>query len=182
MEIYEALKKDHDNVKSLLQQLVGLTQEQSEERHELIKMIRDELVPHARAEEAVFYNCMRELDVAKDLVMHGYAEHMEAEAHLRMLQIRDTIDATWKDTAKKLQESVTHHIHEEETKIFGAARQLFTVEEAEMMGEAFENLKPEVRTEGIFKNTVDMVTNMMPPRFAAAFRTRNLDAILMQTK
>lgn len=174
MQIYEALKQDHDKVKELLNELVSLNKGDEERRHALIDQIRDELVPHARAEESVFYNSLRAIDAAKDIVMHGFQEHMEAETHLRTLQAKDMIDADWKKTAEALKKSVEHHIEEEETKIFTVAQQLFTQEEARMMAEAFEQLKPEVREGGFLQNTLDMVANLMPPRLAAPLRTFNL--------
>jgi hemerythrin-like domain-containing protein len=158
MLIYEELKKDHEKVKS-----------------QLIKAIRDELIPHARAEEAVFYNTLRSIDSAKDIVMHGYQEHLEAETQLRMLQLRDKIDVEWKETAQKLKSAVEHHIQEEEGKIFNVAKQLFTNDEAVMMGDAFTKLKPDIKEEGFLSTTLDMVVNMMPPRFSKVFRTNNLE-------
>lgn len=178
MTIYEVLKKDHDNLKELLNELVMIGADDEETRHELIKQIRDEIVPHSRAEETVLYNSMRMIDSAKDVVMHGYQEHMEAEALLRTLQVKDKVDLDWQETAKKLKKALEHHIEEEEGKIFGVARQLFTQEEAAMMAEAFEQLKPEVKTEGFMKTTLDLITNLMPPRFAASLRTYDLDSRL----
>jgi hemerythrin superfamily protein len=175
MLIYDALKKDHDGLKVLLNELVMLNENDEERRHSLIEEIRDELVPHARAEESVFYNSLRSLDPAKDIIMHSYKEHMEAESMLRTLQIQDKIDTNWKGTARKFKQAIEHHIQEEETKIFNVARQLFTQEEAQMMAQAFEKAKPEVREEGFVGTTIDMIANLMPTRFAAAIRTRNLE-------
>ncbi len=175
MLIYEALKKDHDNVKVLLNELVALNESDDQRAKELIEQIRDEVVPHSRAEESVFYNSLRAIESAKDIVMHGYQEHMEAEALLRTLQAASKIDADWKATAHKLKKALEHHIQEEEGKIFNVAQQLFTPDEAKMMAEAFEQLKPEVREEGFMKTTLDMVANLMPPRFAAAMRTWGLN-------
>ncbi len=172
MLIYDTLKKDHEELKVLLNELVMLNENEDDRRHSLIDEIRDELVPHARAEESVFYNSLRSLDAAKDIIMHSYKEHMEAETLLRTLQLQDKIDAKWKETAKKFREAILHHIEEEEGKIFNVARQLFTEEEAVMMSEAFEKLKPEVREEGFVKNTIDMVANLMPVRFAQAVRSK----------
>ena len=107
--------------------------------------------------------------------MHGYQEHMEAETLLRTLQAADKIDAAWKQTAQKLKKALEHHIEEEEGKIFNVAQHLFTEEEAVMMAEAFEQLKPEVREEGFLRTTIDMVANLMPPRFAASLRTMTLN-------
>ena len=175
MLIYDALKKDHEKVKALMTELCSLEAKDDSRRHQLIETIRDELVPHSRAEESVFYNSLRAIDAAKDIVMHGYGEHMEAESLLRALQVADKIDLAWKETARKLKTALEHHIQEEETKIFSVARQLFTKEEAEMMAEAFEQLKPEVKEEGFLRTTLDMVANLMPPRFAASLRTFTLN-------
>jgi len=175
MLIYEALKKDHDTVRQLLNELVQLGEKDEDRRHSLVDQIRDELIPHARAEESVFYNSLRAIDSAKDIIMHSYQEHMEAETLLRTLQVKDKIDVDWKTTAQKLKKALEHHIHEEEGKIFTVARQLFTEEEARMMGEAFEQLKPEVKEEGFLRTTLDMVANLMPPRFAASIRTMGIN-------
>jgi hypothetical protein len=42
-----------------------------------------------------------------------------------------------------------------------------------MMGEAFVSMKPEVREEGILKNTIDMMANLMPPRLRDTFTRSN---------
>lgn len=171
MLIYEALKKDHDELKGLLNELVSLNENDKERSSHLIDQIKNELVPHSRAEESVFYNSLRAIDSAKDVVMHSYEEHMEAEGLLRSLQAMDKIDADWKSTAKKLQKAILDHIQQEEGRVFNVAQQLFTKDEAKMMAEAFEKLKPEVRDEGFMRQTLDMVANIMPPRFAASLRT-----------
>lgn len=177
MTIYEALKKDHDKVKVLLNELIALTDDSAPQRRgELVAAIRDELIPHSRAEEAVFYNCLRAVNSAKDIVMDGYSEHMEAEALLRTLQVEDKIDLKWKSTAEKLLKALTHHIQEEETKVFNVAQQLFTEEEAEIMAEAFEKLKPDVKKEGIVRTTLEMVTNMLPQRFVPSVKAWNLES------
>lgn len=182
MLIYDALKKDHDTVKGLLAQLVNLQKGDESRRHDLIEQIRDELIPHSRAEEYVFYNSLRAIDAAKDIVMHGYQEHMEAETMLRMLQVRDTIDLEWKDTALKLKKALEHHIAEEEGRIFSVAKQLFTDVEAQSMAEAFESLKPEVKTEGFMSTTLDLVANLLPTGFASSLRTRGFKGKLEEGK
>jgi hemerythrin-like domain-containing protein len=175
MLIYEALKTDHDKIKELLNELVVLGESDEERRHTLIFKIHDELIPHARAEESVFYNSLRAIDSAKDIALHGFEEHMEAEALLKTLEGKDKVDTEWKETAQKLKSAIEHHISEEEGRIFNVAQQLFTQEEAQMMGQAFEQLKPEVREEGFLRHTLDAVANLMPPRFAASIRTFNLN-------
>ena len=175
MAIYEILKKDHTDVKLLLSQLIALPNEADDERHELVTQIRDALIPHARAEEMVLYNTLRSLDATKNVVAHAYKEHFEAETLLRSLQIKDKFDSEWKETAVKLKDALEHHMSDEEGRIFNAAKGVFSDKEAEMMGKAFERLKPGIRRESILGTTMDLVVNMMPPRFTSTFRKNDLN-------
>lgn len=174
MLIYDALKKDHEKVKGLLDELLAVT-EGDPRRNQLIKSIRDELIPHSRAEESVLYNSLRSIDATKDLVRESFQEHLEAEALLRTLQMKDKIDADWRTTAGKLKEALVHHIREEESAVFAAAQEYLTEREAEMMADAFEKMKPEIRKENILQTTVDLIANLMPPRFASVFRDRTFE-------
>lgn len=170
MTIYDALKKDHRKVEGLLERLVHSADADDETRSSLITQIRDELIPHARAEEAVFYNSLSTIDEAKDLVRHGYAEHMEAETLLRTLQGLDAVGAEWTTVAKKLRDGILHHIEEEEGEIFSAAQQLLVQEEVELMAEAFEEMKVKIGDGGVVSSTLEFVANMMPERFATSLR------------
>lgn len=169
MDIYQALTKDHDEVKQLLEDLIAL-QEDDDYRHTLIQQIADELIPHSRAEESVFYNTLRAINAEKMKVFHGYQEHMQAETLLRTLQGLDKFDMSWKGVAEKLRDALNHHIQEEESEIFSVAREALTSEEAEAICQAFEELKPKVREQSIVGTTADMVINMMPPRLADKIR------------
>ncbi len=169
MEIYEALKQDHIELKGLLNDLIAL-KDDDDYRYVLVEEIRNALVPHSRAEESVFYNTLRAVNADKKLVFHGYQEHMEAETLLRTLQVMDKMNMGWRPVAQKLLDTVSHHITEEETEIFAEARNAFTSEEAVAMAEAFNELKPKVMKEGFLKNTADMVINLMPPRLADSIR------------
>jgi hemerythrin-like domain-containing protein len=170
MEIYEALKRDHEEVKRLLNELIGL-RDNDEHRYFIIEEIHNHLIPHSRAEESVFYNTLRAINADKKVIFHGYQEHLEAETLLRALQVMDKMNMDWKATARKLRDSVIHHIEDEESEIFNEAQQAFSHEEAVAMCEAFEQLKPKIEKEGFVKNTVDMVINMMPPRLSDKLRS-----------
>lgn len=170
MNIYDELTKDHRAVIGLLDKLIAQADASAETRNGLIEQIRDELVPHSRAEEAVFYNSLREIPEIKSMVMHGYAEHMEAETLLRTLQVTGKVDAGWRTTAQKLRDALEHHIQEEEGEIFTAAKQVLAKEEADLIGQAFVEMKPQIKEQGLMGTTVDMIANMLPQRFAGAFK------------
>lgn len=169
MEIYEALKKDHEEVKAMLDELCAL-KDDDDYRFVLIEQIASELIPHARAEESVFYNTLRAVNADKKLVFHGYGEHMAAETLLRSLQVMDKLNLGWKTVAEKLRDSVNHHVQEEESEIFSEAKNAFTKEEAIAMADAFTELKEKVKDQSIVGQTADMVINMMPPRLADSIR------------
>lgn len=171
MLIYEALKKDHDLLKVLLEKLTQAGDAAQEEREQLISQVRDELIPHSRAEEKVFYNALREVKSAQAPAWHGFEEHATAEALLRTLQGMETFGADWSKTARKLRDALEHHIEEEETKLFLLGKQLFSSEEAKSMGEAFEALKPRIKEGGFLKSTIDLVKNMIPPKPRAERRS-----------
>lgn len=169
MQIYDILKKDHEDVTSMLNELVNMSGKG--DPHDLVSRIRDALIPHARAEEAVFYNSLRGFDRAKDRIMHSFSEHLGAEAMLRTLQVKEKIAGDWKKTAKELKAALEHHISEEEGTIFGLAREFFSDDEAEKLGQAFEKMKAETIGEGLMKTSLDLVANLMPPRFTDRFRS-----------
>lgn len=169
MDIYDILEKDHHDMKELLAELISLDKE-DDYRMILVEQIATELVAHSRAEESVFYNTLRAADADKALILHSFKDHMEAEGLLRMLQVKEKADFDWKKTAMKLQDALEEHIRKEEDEVFTLAREVFNREEAISVGEAFTKLKSEISTHGFLQNSMDVVINMMPPRFVNKIR------------
>jgi iron-sulfur cluster repair protein YtfE (RIC family) len=172
MNIYDALSKDHRLFEALLDRLVAASKAGNEQWKSTLDELRRELIPHAHAEEAVFYNALRAADQAKKLIAHSYTEHAMAEGEVRTLGAAKLIDANLTSVIEKLSTDLRHHIKEEESRVFDAARQVFSSEEAERIGAAFERLKLEMAKDGdsIMASTVDMVANLLPPRLTEGFR------------
>lgn len=172
MNIYDALSKDHRAFEALLSQLVTASKAQSETWKSTLDELRRGVIAHAHAEEAVFYNALREADQAKPLVLHSYAEHATAEAELRTLSAAKAVDANWTSLMEKLSQDLRHHIQEEETRVFAAGRSVFSTEEAEHIGEAFERMKQQMAKDGdsMLASTLDLVANMLPQRMRESFR------------
>src|SRR5690606_12420094 len=133
-----------------------------------------ELIPHSRAEEALFYNALREIDETKDLVAHSYEEHLKAETELRALSAAKKLDASWTAMIEKFCKDVKHHVEEEEGKVFAAAKKALSDSEANQIGEAFKKLKTEMArdADSITASTVDLLANLLPGRFAEGFRKK----------
>ncbi len=155
MKIYEALEKDHKHLKHLLNKLVAL-KDDDELRFFFIEQIRRLLFSHARAEESVFYNTLQEVDAVKNIILHGYQAHLEAESLLRSLQVMNKMNLSWKGTAKKLKDKLEEHFEEEETGIFDEARSAFSDLEAEAIGVSFNELRQKIEQDGVLTSTFDL--------------------------
>jgi hemerythrin superfamily protein len=172
MNIYDALSQDHRRFEALLDRLVAKSKANDDDWKTALDELRRGLIAHAHAEESVFYNALREIDVAKDLIAHSYSEHAVAEGEVRMLGAAKAIDANWTALVEKLSKDLRHHIKEEESRVFAAARQAFKEDEARQIGAAFERMKQETAKDGdsIVASTVDLVANLLPPRLTESFR------------
>lgn len=166
MNIYEILKKEHDEVKALADQLVE--EQDSKKRSELIQKITDELVPHSRAEEWVLYNVLRDLDKSTEQVNHSYKEHVKAEALLRSLSVTEAVHINWKSGAENFRDYLNHHIEEEQGKIFPAAKKILSEQEAVLLGKAFIEAKSK-QGSGFVSSQFELVMNLMPQRFRQNF-------------
>lgn len=113
---------------------------------------------------------MREMEDTKELVSHSYREHMKAETLLRGLQVSESVHLTWKAGVEMLKKDLTHHIAEEEGKIFPAAKAILPEEDAVQMGKAFEQLKEQIGG-GIISSQMELVANLMPQKFRNKFIT-----------
>lgn len=162
MQIYDVLKQDHDGFKLLLAELVDAVDGTSDECKVVINRIKEELIPHSRAEEAVFYNALREVQAARKMAFSGYKEHAEAETLLHGLGALNVLHLDWKAAVLKFKETLEHHIQEEEEDIFPQAKMLFIDEEAEMMGQAFGRLKGILKKQTELQNIAELMVNLMP--------------------
>ncbi|RYZ07393.1 MAG: hemerythrin domain-containing protein [Myxococcales bacterium] len=172
MTIYDALSNDHREFERLLDALLAASKADDDSWKSTLDQLRRGLIAHAHAEEAVFYNALRETDQGDGLIGHSYGEHVMAEAEIRTLGGAKLVDANWTSLVEKLRKDLLHHIREEETRVFDAARRAFSDEEATQMGAAFERLKLETAKDGdsMVASTIDLIANLLPPRLTASFR------------
>ena len=107
-----------------------------------------------------------------DLVQEAQVEHNSAKQLIAQLEQMTPQDDSYQATFKVLGEYVNHHIEEEESRVFDAARQVLTREEERQIGAAFERMKKETAKDGdsMIASTVDLVANMLPPRLTDSFR------------
>jgi hemerythrin superfamily protein len=145
-DILDTLKKEHDEVKDLLDDLSGA--ETPAQRRTLVQKIKAALVPHSKAEEKVVYDAVIALrDKNAQMDGHeGYLEHEWAAKTLQRLEaITNAGSPEHKAAGKVLKELVEHHIDEEEKNVWADVKEHFSDEERKSMNVAFFAAKRRVK-------------------------------------
>jgi hemerythrin-like domain-containing protein len=138
------LETDHRRFEDLLKQGEDTTQRAVRERSELLDMLTAELKVHELIEENVLYPALKPHAEARDIVLEGFEEHHVADVLVTELHQLTADHERWGAKFKVLQESLEHHIEEEESKMFPAARQVLTREELQELGERMRAMRKEV--------------------------------------
>jgi hemerythrin-like domain-containing protein len=145
-DLLDTLKKEHDEVKSLLSDLQAA--ESPGQRKSLVQKIKIALVPHTKAEEKVLYDAViavRDKEVQVD-GHEGYIEHDLASKTLQKLAaIANATSAQHKAAAKVLKELVEHHIQEEESNVWDDAKDHFSDDQRKRMNVAYLAAKARVK-------------------------------------
>ncbi|WP_179316965.1 hemerythrin domain-containing protein [Winogradskyella undariae] len=130
MNIYEAIRNDHDIQRDLLKQLVD-TFGDTKTRSDLFKKLNKELSIHANAEERHFYKPLIPVDMMQEHARHGIAEHHEIDELIERLEQTDMDSSAWLKIAKDLKHKVEHHLEDEEHSFFQLSGKVFTEKEKE---------------------------------------------------
>jgi iron-sulfur cluster repair protein YtfE (RIC family) len=145
-DILDTLKKEHDEVKGLLENLSEA--ETSAQRRSLVQKIKASLVPHTKAEEKVVYDAviaLRDKDAQTD-GHEGYLEHEWAAKTLQRLEaITNAASPEHKAAGKVLKELVEHHIDEEERNIWADVKEHFSDDDREKMNRSFLAAKRRIK-------------------------------------
>src|SRR5580692_12495545 len=146
VDILDTLKKEHDEVKDLLEDLADA--DTAAQRRTLVLKIKAALVPHTKAEEKVVYDAviaLRDKDAQMD-GHEGYLEHEWAAKTLQRLEaITNAASPEHKATGKVLKELVEHHIDEEERNVWKDVKQHFSDDDRKKMNVSFFAAKYRVK-------------------------------------
>lgn len=140
MHALTLLKADHRAVESLFDEILATNAKSK--KQSLIKKIIKELSIHAAIEEQVFYPAVRDaVEDAKDEVLEALEEHHIVKWVLSELEGMSPDAERFDAKVKVLCENVTHHVKEEETKLFKMVRQNMDKEALDELGRALEAAK-----------------------------------------
>lgn len=137
MNILDVLREEHEMVDELFQAIKGAQDEG--EKNALVNKLVDALSKHTRAEEQAVYSTMQD----SDLLSHATEEHREADSMLRKLDGIAPDNPNFDSYLGALEESVKHHVEEEETKVFDHLREIHDEETLEELADDFEAAKGE---------------------------------------
>jgi hemerythrin superfamily protein len=140
-KIYDILSKEHDEVAELIKKAMH------DNTKETFNQIKTKLEPHLYGEEELFYPELEENEELIDLVNHAYDEHEEIKTVLKELDAISEKDQNWFSKVSELDKTVSHHVEEEETKVFPAAQKVLNDDQARQMGQQYlefsKNFRPQ---------------------------------------
>jgi len=143
-DILDTLQEEHDEVQELLGNLTKT--DNVAEQKTLLNKIKQALIPHTKAEEAIVYDKVAALnsEEAKIDGAEGYTEHALASATLMQLAKLGAGTPEFKANAKVLKELVDHHVREEERNIWSQVKENFSDEQRKQMNRDFLAAKKRV--------------------------------------
>jgi hemerythrin-like domain-containing protein len=130
--ILQTLKAEHEQLRSLFEQLDATTDRAEKTRTQLLEKIERVLIPHSKWEEQVFYPAFAAR--ADNAGLKSHAEAIEEHRAIEMTMLPDVRNADidsrqFAGSAKALADTVQHHAREEESAIFTAMRKLYSEDE-----------------------------------------------------
>lgn len=135
--IFEALRESHDIQRDLAEKLVK-TSGDTPERRELFDQLKNELFAHAVAEDRYFYIPLMMSDSGLNITRHALAEHHEMDEILEQLTETEFSSTGWLAIAKKLSDTVHHHLKEEEQGFFQQAGKILDDKQKESLAKKYQ--------------------------------------------
>jgi len=135
------LQTDHRRFEQLLKDGEDTTERAVKGRGKVLDALTRELTVHEAIEEQILYPALRPHAEAHDIVLESIEEHHVADGIIKELhEVRKDAEK-WGAKFKVLKESVSHHISEEEHKMFPVARGALSREELLALGARMRALK-----------------------------------------
>ena len=146
-EFFKILTKDHDEVKNILGKVTNSSDGAVKTREKLFLQLKKELVPHLKAEEAVFYPALMNKKEGRQHSLEAIEEHRLTEMVLNQLEELPVDDEMWSVKMKVLKDLVEHHIEEEEEEIFDIAEEEIKKDDFKHIMQGFQKEKDKVKME-----------------------------------
>lgn len=136
MNIFEALRESHEKQRYLSEKLIK-TSGDSKERRALFELLKNELFAHAVGEDRCFYIPLMMTDSGLNITRHALAEHHKMDELLEQLTEMELSNPSWLAVAKKLFDTVHHHLQEDEHGFFQQASKILSAEQKESLAQQY---------------------------------------------
>jgi hemerythrin superfamily protein len=122
VDAIDMLRQDHDKVERAFKEFEKMDRQDAAACRRLIESVCEELKTHTILEEEVFYPAVREAIDDEDLMNEAAVEHETAKMLIEQLENMGSDDPNYYATFSVLGEYVRHHIKEESSEMFPAAK------------------------------------------------------------
>lgn len=144
-EFFQKLKKEHEEFKGILGQLKATREGDSKKRDELFQKLKEELVPHMKAEEITFYPPLLAKKEAREDALEGLEEHHVSDLVFKELEKSPKGEDQWGAKISVFKELVEHHIKDEESKVFKSAEKVLNQDEFKDIMKKFDQEKQKIK-------------------------------------
>ena len=146
MTIFDVLKKDHDEVKGILDKIDKDMRAGGGRCAALFEQLKPMVLAHARSEEEVFYSVLEDHDLTEDLAERAEDEHTRIEELLEEMDADVPGEASWRMIFEQVAGALRSHIQQEEGEMFRKTRELLGEQELQAMADAFIQRKQRLLT------------------------------------
>jgi hemerythrin-like domain-containing protein len=149
MNIYQYIKKDHLKLLNLFASVFDQSMSNnSEKTKENFRDLRKELIVHSESEESSFYKALnKKTQNISSLLSDSIQEHSTIKRYIAELSVmpiknpQNQINQKWNEEFTKFRTTFQDHIKKEEIEIFNMAKNYFTDDEAEKIGQEMQDMQ-----------------------------------------
>ena len=135
MDPFELLKKDHQKVSTLFEQIESAS---GDAKMRIFRQLKQELDIHTHIEETIFYPALEREKQTREITLEAYEEHRVVKDLLAQLDAAASADDGWDARLSVLKENVEHHVEEEEGELFDKASDVLTGGQADELGDQMQ--------------------------------------------
>lgn len=150
MDATQLLTKQHRTVEQLFTTLKDTS---AASRKEVLTNLARNLVAHMKIEEEIFYPAAQDID--PDQVKESYAEHADALPLLDKLMGENLSDDQFMMIVEQFEEKISHHVKDEEGKLFPQCRSNMDPEQLSELGEEMQSLFEDIFSGAVSLEEID---------------------------
>ncbi len=147
MDIFELLKKDHESVLSLFDELEQMEQKESRKKSsrqdKVFNQLKQEIEAHTQGEEELLYPQLQEDEDLHPMILEAVEEHHVAKMLLGELGGMPEKNEQWSAKLTVLRENIEHHIDMEEGELFVGAQEIMESKQRKELGDRMAEFKEE---------------------------------------